>query len=355
MKLKTTYATDNYPIIVERHAITHLETYVKDFDKTFFIIDTHVYEKFTQKIDLLSLQLNAQSIIIPFGENTKTFKQYQQTIEELLSYQITRNTCIVAIGGGATGDFAGFIATTLLRGVGFIQVPTTILAHDSSVGGKVGINSEHGKNLIGAFYRPKAVIYDLDFLVTLPYNEILSGYAEVYKHALLNGKEATARIENNFTNQSDLESLKNLDYYLFEGIKTKLNIVVEDEKEKGTRKFLNLGHTFGHAIEYQHKIPHGHTVMIGILYQFIVANNMFNCNYDIQHFIDYMSHLNYPLNTITKLNFEDIYQYMLLDKKNNKEGIQMVLLEKLGSPLVKHVDKETHIEAFNILQAFFKK
>ena len=134
---------------------------------------------------------HAEHIIIPAGEQSKTFAQYQQTIESLLSKQLTRNTCIIALGGGATGDFAGFIAATLLRGVGFIQVPTTILAHDSSVGGKVGINSQHGKNLIGAFYRPNAVIYDLDFLETLPYSEILSGYAEVYKHALLNGKEAT--------------------------------------------------------------------------------------------------------------------------------------------------------------------
>ena len=105
----------------------------------------------------------------------KSFEHYQQTLEHLLEYNLTRNTCLVAIGGGATGDFTGFLASSLLRGVDFIQVPTTILAHDSSVGGKVGINSIHGKNLIGAFYRPK-VIYDLNFLATLPYDEILSGY-----------------------------------------------------------------------------------------------------------------------------------------------------------------------------------
>lgn len=117
----------------------------------------------------------------------------------------------------------------------------------------------------------------------------MSGYAEVYKHALLNGKEATQNIEAHFSSDKQLKSLNQLDYYLFKGIETKLHIVVEDEKEQGMRKFLNLGHTFGHAVEYEHKIPHGHAVMIGILYQFIVANQMLHTEYDIQHFINYLN------------------------------------------------------------------
>ncbi|MFW3611673.1 3-dehydroquinate synthase [Staphylococcus caprae] len=354
MKLETTYENNNYPIIVEHHAIKYLDTYIKDYDKVFLIIDENVYHQFSEKINSLISKHHAEHIIIPAGEQSKIFAQYQQTIESLLSKQLTRNTCIIALGGGATGDFAGFVAATLLRGVGFIQVPTTILAHDSSVGGKVGINSQHGKNLIGAFYRPNAVIYDLDFLETLPYSEILSGYAEVYKHALLNGKEATTHIEHNFNTHDDLSSLKNLDDYLFKGIQTKLNIVVEDEKEKGTRKFLNLGHTFGHAVEYKHKIPHGHAVMIGILYQFIVANEILGTNYDVQHFIHYMQRLDYPLDIISQLNFDDTYRFMLLDKKNNKEGIQMVLLQDWGKPTVVHVDKATHIKAFHVLQSYIR-
>ena len=159
MKLETTYENNNYPIIVEQDAIEYLDSFTKHYDKVFFIIDANVYHQFSEKIDTLTKKHHAQKIIIPAGEQTKTFGQYNQTMESLLSHQLTRQTCIIALGGGATGDFAGFIAATLLRGVGFIQVPTTILAHDSSVGGKVGINSEHGKNLICAFYRPKAVIY----------------------------------------------------------------------------------------------------------------------------------------------------------------------------------------------------
>ncbi|MBQ0859505.1 3-dehydroquinate synthase, partial [Acinetobacter baumannii] len=127
----------------------------------------------------------------------------------------------------------------------------TILAHDSSVGGKVGINSIHGKNLIGAFYRPKAVIYDLNFLATLPYDEILSGYAEVYKHALLTGQVAVDDIEKHFSTKEKLQSLNDIDQFIFKGIKAKLNVIIKDEKEHNMRKYLNLGHTFGHAVEYK--------------------------------------------------------------------------------------------------------
>lgn len=354
MKLTTTYDNNNYPIIVEHDAIDQLSDHIKDYDKIFFLVDEHVYAQFKKKINTLITTLHAQKLILPAGEQTKTFEHYHQIVEELLSQQLTRQTCIIALGGGATGDFAGFVAATLLRGVGFIQIPTTILAHDSSVGGKVGINSIHGKNLIGAFYRPNAVIYDLNFLETLPYSEILSGYAEVYKHALLNGLDAIKDIEAHFNSKEMLETLNRLDYYLYKGIETKLNIVVKDEKEKGMRKFLNLGHTFGHAVEYEHKISHGHAVMIGILYQFIVSNEILQTKYDIQHFINYLQALKYPLDIISKLNFEDTYHYMLLDKKNDSTGIQMVLLQDWGKPTVCHVDKETHLNAFKKLQSYFR-
>lgn len=150
-------------IFVEHGAIDHISTYIDQFDQSFILIDEHVNQYFADKFDDILSYENVHKVIIPAGEKTKTFEQYQETLEYILSHHVTRNTAIIAVGGGATGDFAGFVAATLLRGVHFIQVPTTILAHDSSVGGKVGINSKQGKNLIGAFYRPTAVIYDLDF------------------------------------------------------------------------------------------------------------------------------------------------------------------------------------------------
>lgn len=354
MELTTTYESNNYPIIVEHQAMKYLKSVTDDYDKVFVVVDEYVEFNFKEKINDYINDQNAIKITIPAGERSKNFKEFQNTLELILSHQITRESCLVAIGGGATGDFTGFLAASLLRGISFIQVPTTILAHDSSVGGKVGINSKHGKNLIGAFHRPKAVIYDLDFLKTLPYQEILSGYAELYKHALLKNPYAMNTIERAFPNQLALESLKDIETYIYKGIQTKLDIIIEDEKEHGRRKFLNLGHTLGHAIEYLYKIPHGHAVMLGIIYQFIISNEVLNTNYDIQHYVHYLKDLNYPIDVIRNEDFETLYQYMLTDKKNNHEGIQMVLLSAIGKPLVQHVNKETHQKAFKQLQSYLK-
>lgn len=358
MQLLTTYNDQNYPIIIQHNAISELQSYLKGYRDIVFIIDENVEAAHQQKIQNSINSTNDNQIkhIIEVEgiESTKSFPIFQKTIESILEKGITRNTCIVAIGGGVTGDFAGFIAATLLRGVDFIQVPTTILAHDSSVGGKVGINTPQGKNLVGAFYRPKAVIYDLDFLETLPYTEISSGYAEVYKHALLNGETSLKEIEDAYPTKNALATLSHMDDFLLKGIQTKLNIVVADEHEQGKRKFLNLGHTFGHAIEYHQKLPHGHAVMIGIIYQFIVANALFHTNYDIEHFITYMKNLDYPLNSVLESEFEPLYQLMTKDKKNNQEGIQMVILRSIGHPEVVHIEKEMLYDAFQQLQNLLK-
>lgn len=144
--------TNNIPfkqlsIYVEHGAIKYIGTYLNQFDQSFLLIDEYVNQYFANKFDDILSYENVHKVIIPAGEKTKTFEQYQETLEYILSHHVTRNTAIIAVGGGATGDFAGFVAATLLRGVHFIQVPTTILAHDSSVGGKVGINSKQGKTL----------------------------------------------------------------------------------------------------------------------------------------------------------------------------------------------------------------
>lgn len=355
MKLQTTYETNNYPIIIEHNALKDLRHYIENYKDIVLVVDTEIANKWDDTLEFITSEYDAHKLMVPSGETTKSLAYYAESIETLLSKNLTRNTCIIAVGGGATGDFAGFLASTLLRGVDFIQVPTTILAHDSSVGGKVGINSKHGKNLIGAFYRPNAVIYDLNFLSTLPYTEVLSGYAEVYKHALLNSANAVRDIEAHFYDKATLASLNEMEYYLFKGIETKLNIIVKDEKESNVRKFLNLGHTFGHAVEYTFKIPHGHAVMIGILFQFIVANHILNQNFNISHYINYLNSLDYPLNIINTFDFDPLYELMLRDKKNDQQGVQMVLLEGLGNPVVKHVDKSILLESFNALQTYIKK
>ncbi|NQD97334.1 3-dehydroquinate synthase [Staphylococcus xylosus] len=355
MKLETTYKSNNYPIIIEHHALDQLHDYIKNYQDIVLVIDQKVENEWSHITEFIASEYEAHKLIVPSGETTKTLSFYEETIESLLSKQLTRNTCLIAIGGGATGDFTGFLASTLLRGVDFIQIPTTILAHDSSVGGKVGINSKHGKNLIGAFYRPKAVIYDLNFLSTLPYSEILSGYAEVYKHALLNDIESVNHMEAQYSDEQALKSLDEIEYYLYKGVQTKLNIIVADEKESNVRKFLNLGHTFGHAVEYKFKIPHGHAVMIGIVFQFIVTNIMLNKSFNIAHYVNYLRGLNYPLDIVNDLEFESLYKLMLNDKKNDEQGVQMVLLKDIGDPIVRHVDYKTLSKAFAEFKSYFNK
>lgn len=352
MKLMTTYANDNYPVIVANQAIDSLAQFATNYQDVFLFIDENVEANWSSKVQNATQQGITKTFILPSGEHLKTLQHYELYIEQLLSFQPTRNTCLVAIGGGAVGDFVGFLAATLLRGVDFIQVPTTILAHDSSIGGKVGINATHGKNLIGAFHRPAAVLYDLEFLTSLPQSEVLSGYGEVYKHALLNGADSVKTIETTYPDLSALLKLTNMEAHLIDGIQTKLNIVVNDEKEKGQRQWLNLGHTFGHAVEYQTKIPHGHAVMIGILYQMIVANLMLQANHPVQHYYDYFKQLGYPLQMIESLNFEPLLKLMKQDKKNNQTGIRMVLLKIIGQPTVETVPIHILEQAFNTLKSY---
>ena len=223
------------------------------------------------------------------------------------------------------------------------------MAHDSSIGGKVGINTSQGKNLVGAFYRPKAVLYDLTFLETLPYAEVLSGYAELYKHALLNNIDFLNELEATYTKESDFNDRDQLSKHIMLGIKTKYDIVLADEKEHGRRKFLNLGHTFGHAIEYTHKMAHGHAVMIGIVYQFLVSNKLLNTTFDVSHYFNYLKQLGYPLTIIQSFDFDTLYQLMLSDKKNDMDGIQMVLLSRIGQPEMHHVPKHILEDAYETL------
>lgn len=344
MKLFTRYESNNYPIIIEKNAIDKLDDYIAEYQHVFILIDQNVAQLWP------SIKKRFQSYImieIPSGEQVKYIQYYDQYMNQLLEHHPTRQSCVVAIGGGATGDFAGFIAATLLRGVDFIQVPTTLLAHDSSVGGKVGINAAYGKNLIGAFHRPKAVIYDLNFLTSLPTTEIQSGYAEIYKHALLSNHEAVDTLEQHYATLQSLKHLDHIEQHIVQGIETKLDIVIEDENEKGKRKFLNLGHTFGHAIEYAHHMPHGHAVMIGILYQFYVANIILQTQFATDHFYHYLKQLEYPLSLLDTFDFESLYTLMLSDKKNTATGVQMVLLERIGQATVEHIPKHILKEAFD--------
>ncbi|TMJ38823.1 MAG: 3-dehydroquinate synthase [Alphaproteobacteria bacterium] len=216
--------------------------------------------------------ISATVIVLPPGEATKSYRHLAETLDGLLAAGIERRDMVIALGGGVIGDLAGFAASILRRGVDFIQIPTTLLAQvDSSVGGKTGINSPHGKNLVGAFHQPRAVLIDIALLDTLPRRELAAGYAEVAKYGLLGDAPFFSWLEANAPSlfagdaQSRIKAITR-------SCEMKAAIVIEDETETGVRALLNLGHTFGHALEaatgFSSRLLHGEAVSIGMAQAF---------------------------------------------------------------------------------------
>lgn len=220
---------------------------------------------------LAAAGIAATSIVMPAGEASKSIAQFEKVCDALLAARIERNDLVVALGGGVIGDLAGFSASAVRRGIDFIQVPTSLLAQvDSSVGGKTGINSRHGKNLIGAFYQPVLVIADTAVLDTLPARQFRAGYAEIAKHALLGDAAYFAWLESNW--QDVFAGGPARDHGIAVSCQMKAGIVARDERETGERALLNLGHTFGHALEaaagFSDRLLHGEAVAIGVALAF---------------------------------------------------------------------------------------
>jgi 3-dehydroquinate synthase len=210
-----------------------------------------------------------RSVVLESGEKTKNFKHFEQLIGKLLDARVERTTTLVALGGGVVGDITGFAAAVTLRGLDYIQMPTTLLAQvDSAVGGKTAINVRQGKNLVGAFHQPRLVIADTATLDTLPKRELRAGYAEVVKYGVLGDAKFFAWLEKNGLGVIDGEAEARR-HAVFTSCRAKAAIVAADEREQGQRAFLNLGHTFGHAIEamsgYDDAVLHGEAVAIGMV------------------------------------------------------------------------------------------
>ncbi len=241
---------------------------------TAIITDSHVAELHleTLRASLASAGIESKAIVLPAGEATKSYRHLADTCDGLLAAGIERRDLVIALGGGVIGDLGGFAAAILRRGVDFIQIPTTLLAQvDSSVGGKTGINSTHGKNLIGAFHQPRAVLIDIALLDTLPQRELAAGYAEVAKYGLLGDAEFFAWLEAHAASILSGDSQARIKA-INKSCEMKARIVSEDETETGMRALLNLGHTFGHALEaatgYSSRLLHGEAVAIGITQAF---------------------------------------------------------------------------------------
>jgi 3-dehydroquinate synthase len=273
----------SYPIVIDQGVWQQLPTELMDRgitskQKILIVTDDHVSELYLRKVqDLLEQNGYACSAhIAPAGEKAKSLHHLEEIVTSALAAGLDRTSVILALGGGVIGDLAGFAAATYMRGISFVQLPTTLLAHDSSVGGKVAVNHPLGKNLIGAFHQPSLVLYDTSTLSTLPQREVSAGFAEVIKHAVLTSPSFFSWLSEHADALMELKS-PYIDEAIYRGCEIKSQIVAADEQEHGVRAILNLGHTFGHAIEalsHYGSFIHGEAVSIGMVAAVLLSNRL---------------------------------------------------------------------------------
>ena len=254
--------------------------------RAYIVTDANVAPLYAERVaaSLTAAGIDNQTIVLPAGEATKSFARFEALLEDLLARGVERATTLVALGGGVIGDITGFAASVLLRGIPFVQIPTSLLAQvDSSVGGKTAINARHGKNLVGTFYQPRLVIADTSTLATLPPRELRAGYAEVVKHGLLGDAGFFGWLEDNGTRVLAGEADAQIHAVKVSCI-MKAEIVGADETEQGKRALLNLGHTFGHALEaetgFGDALLHGEAVAAGLLLAFDLSAHLGLCPAD---------------------------------------------------------------------------
>ncbi|MFT5115120.1 MAG: 3-dehydroquinate synthase [Parasphingorhabdus sp.] len=345
----------SYDIVVApdllRNCAEHLAPIIKS-RRVALITDPYVNETYLPGLATTLDQLSPgwTAFIIPNGESAKSFSGVEKLLSEMLDAGIDRDCVVIAFGGGVVGDVGGFSASLLMRGIDFIQIPTTLMSQvDSAVGGKNGINTYHGKNLVGSFLQPKVVLNDVSLLATLPESELRAGYGEIIKYGILRGETEFSWLEDNLT---DILARKPdaLVQVVSMGVATKASIVSEDELDKGKRALVNLGHTFAHAFETQAgfgEVPHGHAVAAGLIAAADLSVRTSACETKVlEHIRAHTRSAGLPTN-LKELsqdnawNADAIYASMAHDKKTISGKINFVLIHGLGKPFVNNeVPKE---------------
>ena len=349
----------SYPIYIGSDFLSNIGTLIEPYtrSKRVFIITDDLVEALYMPLILEGLDsagFEPYILTVPQGENSKTFKEAEQLLEKILKIGCDRQCAIVSVGGGVVGDLAGFCASVLLRGVDFIQIPTTLLAQtDSSVGGKTGVNAISGKNLIGTFHQPKAVFIDVNTLKTLDPQQVMAGFGEVAKYGLvlnadfwnwlvINGERVTAL---------DDEACR---YAIEQCCRIKAAVVAADEfEETGLRALLNYGHTIGHAIEgvagMRGSILHGEAVAIGSVLATWLSADMQLCAPDLPEKVSAQyEKWGLPIQFDASLKNSDLIAFMKKDKKASGDHVNFVLLETIGSGvLVEDIPLENVEKIFN--------
>ncbi len=330
-------------LIKKNHIPKYIINIAKKNEKVFCIIDKKI------KINLnFTKHKNIKIIYIKCGEGLKTLDGYKDLSEKLIKYNVNRKSALIVVGGGTLGDLAGFVASTVLRGLDFFLIPTTLLSQvDSSIGGKNGINTSFGKNLLGTFYQPKEVLIDISILNSLSKKELRSGYAEIIKHALIKDYSFFCWLEKNANKLLNLNKSV-LEKAIYKSIIIKLFYIKKDEKEfllnSNSRAMLNFGHTIGHAVESHYdykKFNHGEAISIGMITEAKISNYLgMLSSSELDRIIDHFK-------KCKLLIFDNIIKDKILikkitkDKKNFQNNINFSLIDKIGSSIFyKNLDKK---------------
>jgi 3-dehydroquinate synthase len=342
----------SYPILIGRDCLLQAGAHLREkhFGNRYILIaDDNVAELYGDGFlkSLREAGLEVELLVFPAGEASKSLEMVGRLASKLARSGYDRKDCIIAFGGGVTGDLAGFLAASYMRGIAFVQIPTTLLAQvDSSVGGKTGVDIPEGKNLLGAFYQPKAVYIDTSLLVTLPPDELRGGLAEVIKYGVIRDREFFDFLNN------EKEKILALDHEavvktVHHCCKIKADVVAEDERESGIRRILNYGHTIGHAVEASsdYSLIHGYAVAIGMVAaaRIGVLNGLLGAT-ERDEIIAVLQGYRLPTEVPAALDRERIKRYLLADKKVEEGSVHYIIPTRIGETVFTNEVSEQQVD-----------
>lgn len=328
-----------YDVYIERGIIDSCGAYVRELSnasRVMIVTDSNVAPIYRQRVQssLFGSGFEVSSFVFSAGEESKHLGTIAELYSALADFRMTRKDIIVALGGGVTGDMAGFAAASYLRGIGFVQIPTSLLAQvDSSVGGKTGVDLPQGKNLVGAFHQPAAVLIDPDTLLTLPEKFVTDGMGEVIKYGCIKDSEFFDFLENG-------NALENIESVIETCVKIKRDVVSRDEREAGERMLLNFGHTLGHSIEKlggYGTVTHGMAVAVGMVYMAQIGEAHGLTESGTAQRLKRLCE-KYKLPTSANFSARDLAETAMSDKKTALGSINLVLLKKIGESFTQKVE-----------------
>ncbi len=347
IKVKINEKQKDYTIFIGTKIIQNLTSLIDcaSYSNALIVTDKNIPQELLRQLQLV-LPIKSAKVFLQSGDKQKNIENVQKIWQALLDFGCDRKSLVINIGGGAIGDLGGFAASTYMRGLDFLQIPTTLLSQvDASVGGKVGINFEGIKNLVGTFQQPIAVIIDVDTLVSLPKREFISGFAEIIKHGIISDKEylqiVTSKKPEDYSKKELVEIIK-------KSCQIKANIISADEKEEGSRKLLNFGHTIGHAIESlslnsDFPLLHGEAISIGMFIEAKISKALgLISSKDLELIKNVLLNAGLPVSFI-KFKTEDILSRIKSDKKNIKGKVNFTLLKGIGQAIYDQTPSESII------------